>query len=246
MLGASHGKGLTMNRFVLLLPLAAIGCAMPQANFDYRLARERAAGEPHTFAYAPQGGPAPDDRAVLLSAIEARKLVYTGQFSVAVADVPRAVQATKALAEEQGGYMQAMTGSSIVIRVPAESFYTIVARLEKLGAVTDRKIDVQDVTERHVDLELRLNNAKALAEKLRALLDKVQSVKDALEIEKELSRVRTEIEQLEGQLKKLNSQIAHSTITVNFTAIERAPADVKVALPFWWLSQLGLDELLKF
>lgn len=245
---------------VLLLMLAMAGCgcmAMQKAypagayagGSDSMHALERAkagsaapSGEP---ANAP-GKPQKSDEMAYLSAIEPRKVVYTGRMSIVVADVRWAVASAKAIAEKAGGYLQASTLNSVVLRVPAKEFEPVMSALEKAGTVTDRRVEAQDVTEQYVDLELRIKNVKALLDKLQALLDKAPDVKTALEVEKELARARTELEQLQGQLNRLASQVAFSTITVNFSPTRDAPAALKVALPFDWLKRLGLDCLLSF
>ncbi len=181
-----------------------------------------------------------------LAVMDPRKVVYTAELSIVAADVRTSLEQTKALARQTGGYMQQMTSTSIVIRVPAEKFDQAIAALEKLGTVTHRDIKASDVTEDYVDLEIRLKSAKALLNKLLALLDKAANVKEALAVEKEIARVRTQIEQLTGQLNRLKNQVTYATISARFIATHEAPDELKVALPFWWLRHLGLEELLRF
>ena len=181
-----------------------------------------------------------------LATIEPRKVVYTGRFEIAVADPAGAVARTKALAEKMGGYMQQMTRSSIVFRVPAARFDEAVTALEAFGPVFSKAVRAQDVTEEYVDLEIRLKSAKALLAKLLALLAKAQDVKAALAVEKEVARVRAEVEALTGKLNRLRNQVAFATITAQFRGSAEAPAELKVSLPFWWLPTLGLERLLKF
>ena len=179
-----------------------------------------------------------------LAVVQPRKVVYTADLEVLVGDVKVAVEATKALAEKMGGYMQRMTGSAIVIRVPADRFDQAIAALAQMGTITRKDVTAQDVTERYTDLEIRLKNNKVLLEKLRALLDKATTAKEALEVEQEIARVTTEIERLEGQLNRLASQIAYATLAVTFRPVEQAPEELKFKLPFWWLHTLGLERLL--
>ena len=122
------------------------------------------------------------------------------------------------------------------------------SRLADIGTVTHRDITAQDVTEQHVDLEIRLKNAKVMAERLRKLVEQAIDVKAALLVEQELTRVMTEIERLTGQLKNLDSRVTYATLTVTFQPLRHAaptPA-LEVKLPFLWLHGLGLDNLLSF
>jgi hypothetical protein len=79
--------------------------------------------------------------------------------------------------------------------------------------------------------------------RLRQLLERA-AVKEALEIEKELARVTQELELLEGKLKLLKDRIAYSTITVVFEPRGATLQATRIRLPFPWLSQLGLPNLL--
>jgi hypothetical protein len=181
-----------------------------------------------------------------VAAVEVRRVIYTGTFDVVVPDVEKAVRATRKMAEQMTGYVQKMTGDTIVIRVPAEKFDEAVVSLGQLGTITQREVNAQDVTEDYEDLALRLENAKVLIDKLRKLLDRAQTVKEALEVEKEIARVRTEVEQLDGKLNRLKSQVAYATITARFVPTQEAPQKVRAQLPFLWLDALGLDNLFNF
>jgi hypothetical protein len=181
-----------------------------------------------------------------LSEINPRKLIYTASLTILVSDVKRAIESTRRLAEGMGGYMQEMTSEAIVIRVPAAKFEDAREALAKMGPVKEQNITAQDVTDEYVDVDIRLKNAKALLEKLQALLAKAQNVKEALDVEKELARVRTEIETLEGRLNLLTNRIAYSTISVAFQRMEEASRPLKATLPFYWLQELGLHNLLAF
>ncbi|MCX5677077.1 MAG: DUF4349 domain-containing protein [Planctomycetota bacterium] len=245
-----------MPKHVVLLFLAAIicvvGCATehaPLAVLSRNRELERAAAERSETASAPEkAGPdlalfkAPASPPV--AAVEPRKVVYTGAFTLLVADMKAAAESTRRMAEQMGGYMQQMTGGSMVIRVPAARFDEAVAGLGDIGTVTDKEVKAQDVTEECEDLAIRLKSAKALLERLLTLLAKADNVKDAIEVEREVNRVRTEIEKLEGQINRLSTQIAYATLSVRFTQTREAPRELKVSLPFPWLRDLGLEHLL--
>ena len=252
----ARAKGRAMSKHIILLCLVAVtgatGCA-EAARYNAVLLRnremEKAAGERAEPAPAPEK--ASPDLALLKApasppvvAVEPRKVIYTGSFTLLVADLKAAADNTRRMAEQMGGYMQHMTSSSIVIRVPAARFDEAVAALGDIGTVTDREVKAQDVTEECEDLAIRLKSAKALLERLLALLAKADNVKDAIEVEREVNRVRTEIEKLEGQINRLSSQIAYATLSVRFTQTREAPRELKVSLPFPWLRELGLEHLL--
>jgi len=183
---------------------------------------------------------------VKVSAVDPRRVVYCGSFDVVVPQPEKAISATKTLAEQLGGYVLKMTGEAIEIRVPAEKFDQAVAAIEKMGAVMQREVTAQDVTEEYEDLALRIQNARSMLEKLRELLGKAANVKEALEVEREIGRVRAELESLEGRFNRLRNRVAYATLTVTFTPMKEAPRQVRAELPFYWLTQLGLEFLMHY
>ena len=191
-------------------------------------------------------------RAILASAgeemrevpIGQRVIVYTAAFRIVVHDVFVAVQDTRRIAQEMGGYVQRIQGDAVTIRVPAERFQAAVERLEALGQVSHREVEATDVTDEYVDLQARLKNAQAVRERLLALLQKAEDVKAALEVEKELNRVGAEIEQLQAKIEVLKNRVAYSTITVTFERVAQQTHFRGVArLPFAWLRELDPNRL---
>ena len=111
------------------------------------------------------------------------------------------------------------------------------------GDVLHRNVEVEDVTEKFYDLQVRLKNARAVRNRFEELLKEAKTVQDSLAIERELERITDKIESMEGKLKLLRELIAFSTITLNLRA---QPQDTVrgVELPFPWLRSLGLPGLL--
>lgn len=106
---------------------------------------------------------------------------------------------------------------SLVVRVNAERFDSLVSLISKMGLRLDnRSVHTSNVSEQYYDLESRIRNKKVLESSYLKLLERASKVSDILEVERNLNEVRTEIEQLEGQFKYLGDQIAYSTIHVSF------------------------------
>lgn len=172
-----------------------------------------------------------------------RLLVYSGRFQVAAGDIDQALDDTKAMAKDLGGYFQSLSDHTITIRVPARRWDEALARVAGIGRILNRQIDAADVTEEVVDLKLRLRNARALGKRLEELLDLAKTVEETLKVETELNRIRTEIERIEGRLQFLSDRVAFSTLVIMFTEAATAPTRLQ-ALPFPWLRDLGLNNLL--
>ena len=170
-------------------------------------------------------------------------VIYTARFTMAVYQVDQGLAAVEKIARDNGGFLGQKRDREITVRVPRGRFETTLAAIDKVGDVLHREIQAQDVTDEHVDLEIRIKNARAMQRRLTDLLAKA-NVKDALEIEKELHRVTQELELLEGRMKVLKDKIALSTITVVFEPRGAAIQTARARLPFPWLGALNLPSLL--
>ncbi len=129
---------------------------------------------------------------------------------------PRATEITRAA----GGYV----ASSVVeegsrlrmsLRVPSAALETTLAALSALGKVERRELSALDVTEQVFDLEARLQNLRAVRDRLRQYLQRTAAVGDVIEVERELTRVQGDIEVMEGRIKRLREETALSQITLD-------------------------------
>jgi hypothetical protein len=171
-------------------------------------------------------------------------LVYTATVAMAVFGLDTALDAVEELARAHQGYLVRRTDTSITVRVPPAVFRDTLAGVGKLGDELHRDVNVRDVTEEYTDLEIRLRNAEVVRERLETLLAKANGVDDALSVERELARVTGSIEELKGKLKLLSEIVAFSTITVNFERRGVEHVNAEHPLPFDWLKELGLSNLL--
>ncbi len=236
----------------VLLALAALGAGAGCAMAEMAPAPEAQApldGRAGTPESAPPGSavssdaPAPTPEEM----VPVRHVIYTARLAVVVAAVDPALARAKEAAEKAQGWMQEQQGGRLVLRVPAARFREAMSAIESLGIVAERDIKAEDVTEQFVDLEARLKNARAVAERLRELLAKAKDVKEALEVEQALTRLGEEIERMEGRLRFLKSRVAYSTIVVDFRTKAPVPAAIEplVRLPYPWLRGLELPALLE-
>lgn len=238
--------------------VALAGMAAPSEESDQRVAAaypEAPMGAPVPPAPPPPPPPSPetkasnaDKKAEVAAAPGARDssmIVYTATLTMAVYQVQPNLTAVERIAKEKGGFLAIRGDNRITVRVPRERFEDALGAIEKVGDVLHRDVTAEDVTDQYTDLEIRIKNARAMQTRLKQLLEKA-AVKEALDIEKELARVTEELELMEGKLKLLKDKIAYSTITVVFEGRGAALSGAqKVRLPFPWLNQLGLVNLLR-
>jgi hypothetical protein len=172
-------------------------------------------------------------------------LVYTARVNMAVYEVRNSLAEVESLARNVGGFLARRNDQSITIRVPVSRFDEAIKRIEKLGDMLSRDVQVEDVTEEFHDTEIRLRNARAVRERLEQLLAKATKVEESIQIERELERIAELIDRLEGRVKFLRDRAAFSTITVTFqprssTQLGKRPFN----LPVPWLYDIGLGRLL--
>jgi hypothetical protein len=158
-------------------------------------------------------------------------LIRSGQATVEVDSVDVGIARVRQLAQRTGAIIAntvVQTGreqrrsASLQLRVPSDSFDSVVNGLTPIGKVESVHINVDDVGEEFVDLTARLANARRLEARLIELLARrTGRLTDVLTVERELARIREQIERYEGRLRYLQSRVAVSSLTV--TVHEPAP-----------------------
>lgn len=172
-----------------------------------------------------------------------RQMIYNATLQVVVPDIALSLKAIEQSAQSLGGYLQQLGGDSITVRVPAARLAEAMAAAEKLGQVTQRNIQGQDITEEMHDLQIRLDTALQMRQRLLALLEKADKTADALKVEQELDRVVQSIELLKGKIHFYQTQVAFSTLTVKLNS----PLPQQVVerhVPIAWVRELA-DALVR-
>lgn len=155
---------------------------------------------------------------------DSAKIVKTGSLDLEVRE--GAFDATVARIGAQttglGGYIAESTTSessdtpsgSIVVRVPADSFETLLAEVRKLGDVKAVSSKGTDVTAQFTDLAARLTALTATRDRLSTVLSEAENVPDILAVQDRITSVQVEIEQLQGQQRLLEDQTSFATLAI--------------------------------
>jgi hypothetical protein len=167
-----------------------------------------------------------------------RTIIYTASMNLSVTDLNQTLDAIRSAADALGGYLEEMDSHSITVRVPARHLDELISTVGKMGEVVQKQMRAQDVTEEMRDLNIRLDNAQQIRDRLLKLLDKADKMEDTLKIEAELERVTETVELLKGKIKYLQTQAALSTLTVQLNS--PVPQNQQIArIPFPWVLELG-------
>jgi len=168
-----------------------------------------------------------------------RKRVFSGFCKLLVDNIEETRTEIADLAEESGGYVEAVAERTVVVRVPADRFDEIFEFILGLGEVSHKSIETYDVTEFFRDQEIRLEIAGKTRERLYALLEKTTDVEERLRILREIKRLTEEIERIERSLELLQRRINLSRITVELTPRLPATGFDRGSIPFYWIASLN-------
>lgn len=158
-----------------------------------------------------------------------QKLIYTGQVSLEVTDVPAAVDSLKALAAGRGGYFASSTfntqynnrrTATVVLRVPAKEFENVLAGVKEIGSVKSATTSGEDVTAEYVDLLAQKTSYQNQIAQYNEIMKKSEKVEDIITVQEQIDRVQTSLDRLEGRIRYLDNRIDLSTITVNMAEKE--------------------------
>ncbi len=160
-----------------------------------------------------------------------RDIIFTAELTIAVNDVAAAGDEATRHIQSLGGFIfgQRTTGAPeprtiLTFKVQPEDFHTALDRLGTIGELRSQNVTADDVTERVVDLESRIETAAASVERLRGLLAEAMDIKAIVELESELLTRETELETLRGSLRTLQGQVALATIVLTLTEAAANPA----------------------
>lgn len=147
-----------------------------------------------------------------------RKLIYNGNITLEVTDLPKLQSGVEEWAKALGGYVSnsdcGQKNASFTVRVPASKFEQAMEAAGSFGTVKNKGVSTDDVSEEFYDLQSRLETRKLLREKLQSYLKQANNMQDMIKIERELNSVQSEIESMEGRMKRLTNQIDFATISI--------------------------------
>jgi len=109
----------------------------------------------------------------------------------------------------------------IVARIPPDGVDDVVARLDRpdeVGRITSRSLWSEDVTERLVELDVRIENQRESVTAVRRLMAEATDLTDLVLLEGELTRRQTDLEILLARQAELAGRVEMATITIDVYA----------------------------
>ena len=164
-----------------------------------------------------------------------RDIIFTAVVEVRVDDVATTGrQATEVITnlggfvfgeESQGG---AEPQTTLTFKVRPEDFSTALDQLSGIGELTSQRITTDDVTERVVDLQSRIDTTELGVERLRNAMEATTNLEDFARLEEQLLNRESDLEVLRGTLRTLRDRIDLATITLTVSQ-DRVQNGIEVA-----------------
>ncbi|WP_024866716.1 DUF4349 domain-containing protein [Butyrivibrio sp. FCS014] len=180
-----------------------------------------------------------------------RKLITTMNISAETDDLPAVISSVEAKVKELGGYVESSNinnnsgyssrisrSASLTARIPKDKLDLFVGLIEGSTNITNKSVEVEDVTLSYVDIESRKSALKTEEKRLLQILESAETVEDLITVEDKLADVRYELESIESQLRSYDNRIDYSTVylyideVVTFTPVEKESAATRMGKGF--------------
>jgi hypothetical protein len=169
----------------------------------------------------------------LADVVVERKVIATAEITLRSRDVGSTVDAIESIAIAANGYVSARdvqnnpddpdrTRATIAVRVPTDKLDSVIEDAQDEGDAVRVVSDEQDVTQTVVDVNSRVQSARASVDRIRTLLSQANTIGAVVRIESELSHREADLESLLAQQRALADQTAMATLSVTVLAPEAA------------------------
>lgn len=147
-----------------------------------------------------------------------RKIIYSADISIDAKDPEETGKKIIEHFKNYTGYMQSAKynkdNTNLSFYIVNSDLERFIESLNQFGEIYRKQIFTFDVTRQYKDLEIELDNAEKMRDRMLKLLDKAETVETALKVERELERLKTKIEILKGRLKELSHKTTYSNIDI--------------------------------
>ncbi len=180
-----------------------------------------------------------------------RLIIKNAELELMVEETDTAINRALGIVTEYRGYVvsnrtwfgDGLKYATLTVGVPAENFEEMLRRLKDLAInVSNENISGQDVTDEFVDLEARLRNLEATADRIRDFMDKARDVDESLRVSAQLTEIEAQIEQVKGRMVYLKDRAAFSTITLQIRPQPPVPELTPTPTPVPWSVNHSIDR----
>lgn len=179
-------------------------------------------------SFSVNGQPLTDQQSkIFSSAIPAPMIARTVSLVIVVKDFAASRSSLDAILARHHGYSAQLDVSTpenaprslhASLRIPALELSSAVGDLKALGRIENESQTGENVTRQHVDLAIRLKNARETEQRFRSILQQhTGNVVEVLQVEEGIARVRDDIERMEAEQTTLEHRVDFASIDLQLT-----------------------------
>jgi len=209
----------------LLLTLAALTGCSSGGGGDSLAAGGSAADEP--ASQAEPGGAAKDSAGASRAAVRTTSVIKTGELHITGKNLDALRADVEDLLEANGGTIDReqtsndrdgkVEQSTLVLRVPVQSFGAVKKALEGLGRLQSSDETSKDVTTEVIDVDERVETLQNSLDNLQRYQQRAKDVSELLRYEDQITARQSELQSLQAQQAYLRDQTSMSTLTVHLS-----------------------------
>ena len=110
---------------------------------------------------------------------------------------------------------------SFVIRIPAARFYEFMDQVQGIGVVTDKNINVSDITRSYYQTSAMVEALKKEESRLLEMMDQASTIEEMIAVEQRLSQVEMDLQSYQTSLAGMDLEVEYSTISLSVREVER-------------------------
>lgn len=162
---------------------------------------------------------------------DTRKLIAKGNVEIKVKpeNVDSIYDNINALIKKHNGYKSSEKQNefrySVSASIPSASFEDFTDALNKVGGkISDKSINVQDVTDAYTDLISEIKSKEAALEQYRVLLKRANKISEIIEIQTKIDYIQNDIDVMNGRRINIDRKVAYSVVDIDLIIVKKEMA----------------------
>lgn len=159
---------------------------------------------------------------------DTRKLIAKGNVEIKVKpeNVDSIYDNINALIKKHNGYKSSEKQNefrySVSASIPSASFEEFTDALNKVGGkMSDKSINVQDVTDSYTDLVSEIKSKEAALEQYRVLLKRANKISEIIEIQSKIDYIQNDIDIMNGRRINIDRKVAYSVVDIDLIIVKK-------------------------